>query len=734
MRCGAHARTPHRCGAAVLCLVLLCSFATATWAAQSRKPEASTTGVPHGQFLLRADEAIYNTQTGVVTARGHVEISNDRYVLLADRVSYDQNSEIVTAEGHLSILDPDGNVVFGTKATLSKDMAEGVVEGFAALMGQYGRLVAVKGERRQGRYVVAHRAVFTPCKICADEPTPLWQVKAVRIVHDNVKKEIVYTDASLEFMGVPVLYTPFFSQADPTVKHKSGLLIPDFGSSSILGTFVHIPIYVAFSDSQDMTISPFITTSAGTVLAGEYRERWGKGGMWLQGSVGYNSEAPVGEGPWSSHLFGSGRTPITNIWRAGFDVQLTSNDTYLRRYDISDKDRLVSDIFLEGIFGRSRAAITGYFFQGLRPTDINGQIPIVLPLVEYTYIPERTILGGQLRFDTNALAVYRGEGEDDERVSVSASWRLPLITSNGQLITFEALARGDVYHTTDALLTDPTATEDNQTITRTLALASLEWRWPFVSTATTGSTSYIVEPIIQLIASPYGGNPRGLPNEDSTSFEFNVTNLFSVNKFPGIDRWEDGPRANAGIRGSAIFPSGHVEVLLGEEFRLKDNHAFAPGSGLGGTRSDLVGRIKFDFSSFLDITHQVRLDQHTGSIVSNEIDIRARFGRSMLDLTYLSLPEQDLGTGTPERRKEINVAASLGVYGNWFVFGSAIRDLEEDEMRDARLGLTYQDECFQFSVGFVRKFVALRDLKPSSSILFRVGLLTAPSDQPVGVP
>lgn len=323
MRGRAHTTLLRR-GAFVLVAAMLCAPASASavspFGKHEKKPPTNVTGVAHGNDLLQADEAIYNTATNVVTAQGHVEIANDERILLADRVSYDQNTNIVTADGHVSVLEANGNVEFGDHVQLSKDMAEGAVQGFAALIGPNGRFVAVTAERHQGRYLVGHRAVFTPCKVCAQDPTPLWEVKAVRIVHDNVKKEIVYHDATFEFMGIPVFYSPYLSQPDPTVKHQSGLLIPSIGTSTYLGTFVRVPVYIALSDSQDATLEPLITTSAGNVLEAEYRQRWGVGGIWLQGSFGYNAAAPTGAGPWEGSLFGSGRLPINDVWRVGFTL------------------------------------------------------------------------------------------------------------------------------------------------------------------------------------------------------------------------------------------------------------------------------------------------------------------------------------------------------------------------------------------------------------------------------
>ena len=71
---------------------------------------------------------------------------------------------------------------------------------------------------------------------------PLWQIRAARIIHDQLAEEFYFEDATFEFLGMPILYLPFFSQADPTVKHKSGFLLPDVGSSTYLGSFVKIPV------------------------------------------------------------------------------------------------------------------------------------------------------------------------------------------------------------------------------------------------------------------------------------------------------------------------------------------------------------------------------------------------------------------------------------------------------------------------------------------------------------
>jgi LPS-assembly protein len=683
---------------------------------------------PPGQILLQADEVTYDSQGRIVTAKGHVEIVDDERTLRADEVTYNQNTDTVSASGNVSLQDASGNVAFADRVELTRDLREGAIQGLAALIGENGRLAAASGERREGRYTIARAAVFTPCAICEDEGErmPLWQVRASRVIHDQIAKELYFEDAQFQFLGVPVFYLPYFSEADPTVRHKSGFLLPDFGSSGYLGTFIKIPYYVSLGPSRDITIDPFFTAQAGTVLQTEYRDRWSNnGGMWLQGTAGYDAGAngKPGQGIWMSSLFGSGRVPINDDWRTGFDVQLSSNKTYLQRYELSYADRLTNDVFTDVVSGRSRGELSGYFFQSLRAADVTAQIPLALPLAEYSYIPEDQIVGGRLRVDGSALALTRNEGTDMLRASTSADWRRPFTTADGQLFTLEGFLRGDVYHITDATFDVPTTSENTETIGRGLGFAMLEWRWPFAKPLEAVPNSTVVlEPIVQLIAATAGGNPHGLPNEDSTTFEFDVTDLFSPNPSPGLDLWTGGMRSNAGLRATAFLPTGSLEATIGEDFRLLPDPAFAPGSGLGERRSDIVGQFKIEFPS-ISLTEQYNLDPENGTIRRNEVNLRARVGRSFVDLNYLKLPPSATDPALGEQ-EQVNLAATVFLYQNWALFGEARRDLAKSKMLESAIGVRYEDECFVVQVGFHRRDTATVNLKPASALIFRLGLKT----------
>ena len=713
---------------ALLSALLLASAAEGAGTIQSKTSSSALLGGNDGQMLVKADQVDYDTQSGLVTARGHVEIDYNGRIVTADTVTYNENVDRATADGHVVMMAPNGDVAFAEHAVLTDKMRDGVIDAFSALVGRTGRFAAAHANRTDnGDRTTAIKAVFSPCKICAQkgERTPLWQVKADQAVYNQPAHKIVYRNATIELFGVPVGYTPYFSTGDGTQKHVTGILAPDVGTSKVLGSFVRIPIYIAFSDSQDMTIAPLLSTRGGELLEGEYRQRLTNGGYWLQASIANNPHGGLSqhEDQTYSSLFGSGIIPITGIWRFGYDAQLTSNDTYLKRYNISDDQRLTSDMFIEGIDGRSRFQITGYFFQGLLATDAPSNIPIVAPLIQYSFLPERDVLGGEFRFDVNTAAITRDDGVSSQRATAQVKWSRQFVTSDGEVLTLRADARGDAYRTTNNDLIDfPTIPAKAHYVERGLPEVGLDWRWPFISPGT-GKTSFLIEPIVQLIAAPYGDNPKGIPDEDSTQVELNELDIFSFDPMPGYDIVETGPRANFGVHTEAFFPAGSAELLVGQSFRLKADPQFGTDSGLEGKSSDVIERFTVNFPPHLSFTQRVDFDPDTATVRRDEVYMDASYGRTSIEVSYLRLPPSAVVPGV-DTREEINAQGTIGLWDNYLLYAEARRDLASSEMIDTEFGFGYDDECLGVSLSWRRQYTRDRDVPPSSSVLLRFNLKT----------
>jgi len=224
--------------AAILATCALLGAVGGARAAESARPRVSEAPV-----LISADELQYDQEFGLTVAKGHVELDQADQILLADTVTYNQRTDTVTASGHVSLLQPSGDIVFADFVELSDDMRDGFVKDIRLLLSDRSRLAGNTGRRVNGTRTEIRRAVYSPCELCQDDPRqpPVWQIKAEDVVHDKDLQIVEYHDATMEIDGVPVLWSPYFSHPDPSVKRASGFLVPSMGFSNTLGAHGTIP-------------------------------------------------------------------------------------------------------------------------------------------------------------------------------------------------------------------------------------------------------------------------------------------------------------------------------------------------------------------------------------------------------------------------------------------------------------------------------------------------------------
>ena len=704
------------------CLLALSAFEAR---AQETDPVLPAGELLAGDLLMTADELTYDEATDTVIATGNVEVAQGERVLRAARIHYRQGEGVVTASGDVALQEPDGEVLFADSVELTGDLRSGVIHRLSVLMANNARIVAGGARRIDGNRTVMRKAVFSPCALCADEPArpPLWQIKAGTVIHDQTDRDLTYYDASLEVFGLPVLYTPYFRHPDPSVTRQSGFLYPLYRSSRALGVDVTIPYYWSLAPHRDLTFSPRFTSDEAVVLAGEYRERTRDGQYTIDASI-TQADTPAEDGRnIRGHIFGRGLFDIDEHWRWGFDVERAIDDTYLKRYDISSQDELVTSLYAEQYNRRSFLSGNSYLFQSLRAGVQSDQSPIVLPLLDANLVTEPDYLGGYATLDGNLMILERFDGVDSRRISIAGGWHRPMILSGGHLFRIDASLRGDLYHfytPVDPLL--PSGAMESGTAVRLVPQLAVEWRYPLISRL--GSIRQLIEPIVQGVISPDGGNPAEIPNEDSQDLEFDHTNLFSTNRFTGLDRMETGRRVNYGVRLGFYGPEGgRATALFGQSIRQKENALFEPGSGLEHRLSDFVGHILIEPSPWVDLSLRFRLDHRNARIRRNEIDLAA--GPSWLrgTLGFVDLDQQpESMTGDRHGGRQVLMGFTAKPFDNWTFSSRIRRDIEDNTSINWRIGLTYEDECVLVGTGVSRSFTRDRDIEPDTVWLLTVVL------------
>ncbi|MDE0809589.1 MAG: LPS assembly protein LptD, partial [Alphaproteobacteria bacterium] len=593
---------------------------------------------------MNADSLVYDESTGVVIARGGVELAHGDRILIADLISYDQNTDTVTASGNVSLLEPGGEVIFSNYAVLENELKTGFIENLRVLLTDGSRLAANRAQRSAGQRKTMEKAVFSPCALCREDPTraPLWQIKADQVIHHEARGDIEYRDAVLEFFGVPVIYTPYMVHPDPTVDRRSGLLTPTLGHSDELGFIYGQPFFYAINEQSDAEVEPVIYSREGIVISSRYRHAFSNGRLDLKTTAGILRDrgTVTNDGGLQASADLEGRFSLSDTWRTGFDFEQASKRTYLRRFRLGSDEVLTSRVFLEGFRSRNYAAVNAYKFQGLRAGDNRARQPTVLPQVQYSFIGEPDAYGGRFQLDASALSLTREAGADSRKLSLAGGWSLPYYAPAGDFYTLTASVQSDVYSANNPTSADIGQPSGEEAVTgRVFPQLGLNWRFPFLKT--TRSSSQTIEPILNFVAGPNGGNPSEIPNEDSQAFEFDDTNIFELNRFEGSDRVTSGGRIDYGLK-AALFETdlGASQLFIGQSYQLWGSSAFDSGSGLDTDISDYVGRVQLAPADWLDLLFRFRLDKDSFKPRRSELGLRITQPNYSLLVDYVLLNEQ----------------------------------------------------------------------------------------------
>nr|WP_081434991.1 LPS-assembly protein LptD [Nitrobacter hamburgensis] len=740
-----------------------------------------------GQMLVQANEVDYDYNNSRVSAVGNVQLFYNGTGVEADKVIYDQKTKRLHAEGNIRMTDADGKITYANILDLSDDYRDGFVDSLRVDTADATRMAASRADRTEGNYTVFENGVYTACAPCKDDPKkpPLWQVKGARIIHDQTEKMLYFEDARLEFFGVPMAYMPFFSTPDPTVKRKSGFLMPSVTSYNPFGVGIEVPYYFALAPDYDLTLSPRFTTRQGVLMQGEFRQRLIDGAYQIR-AYGINQldqnafAGQPGDRAFRGGVDTKGQFALNDKWVWGWDGVLVSDYYFFSDYRLKQyRDPLqsfltlpteaISQLYLSGVGNRSyfdARAIHYLSFSGNQ-----SQVPVVAPVIDYSNVINHSVIGGEFSYKFNFTNLTRDQAQFDPistlgntsfacaptsadsalrvpancllrgipgtytRLTAEAQWRKSFTDSFGQIWTPFASLRADAIKAdiSNQPGVDKFIQPGNTSTVRLMPAVGLEYRYPFINVQPWGTTT--IEPIAQVIIRPNESYAGKLPNEDAQSLVFDASNLFSVDKFSGYDRVEGGGRANVGVQATTQFDrGGSINFLFGQSYHLFGLNSFAVAdiantgvdSGLQRAQSDYVSSINYSPNSIFTFSTRARFDEATLNVQRFEAEGRASFNRWSASVLYGDYAAQpDLGYLT--RRRGILGTGSIKVASNWVVQGAARWDLEAHQINQYTIGAGYVDDCFVLGLNYVTSYTYSAGTTPPTlnhAFMLQLGLRT----------
>ncbi|RYH11215.1 LPS-assembly protein LptD [Tropicimonas sp. IMCC6043] len=649
---------------------------------------------------------------GKLVASGAVEAMQGDYRLKASKITYDPETETIDIVGPIILQQGENSVMLADSGQLSTDLKEGLLDSARIVLDQQLQITAVEANRVGGRYTQLYNTVASSCSVCAARPIPIWQIRARRVVHDELEKQIYFDHAFFEVMGIPIIYLPQLRLPDPTLERATGFLTPYIRNSSELGFGIKTPWFWAIDDHRDLTLTPYLAVDYTATLELRYRQAFRRGYTEFNGAISYDNltdENPRG------YVFGYGWFSLPRGFRLAFDIEAASDADYLDVYDYLNKDRLESAISLTRVRRDKMFWAEVIRYESLRSNESNLTQPYRVTDVTWRRRMDAPVVGGVLTFGMDLHGHQRRSaenviGRDVGRLTAEVDWWRDWIGPWGLKLGVQTAAFLD--HT--VILDD---SNFESPVTQVQPYGVIDLRWPWIRQG--ARASHVIEPVAQIVWSPEIENLT--PNDESTQLEFDGGNLFSLSRFPAYDEFESGLRANLGLSYSLQDMSGWtMTATAGRILRAEDLGQFDGFRVFEGQTSDWLAELRFEFLDVFSFNNRATFD---GDLGLDRAEIRFGLEQDTYEIasSFIWLEPSSI-ENRGYKIREWNIAADWDVSERIQTSIDLRYDLEFQRAARTRLGLEYRTECVDYGLGILRRYTEIDQQDPSTDITFQIDL------------
>lgn len=633
--------------------------------------------------------------------------------ITADKIEYDTKTGAIKTSGNTEIVNQAGQRLTLSNSSVSKNASELSGDDVQLWLGSH---VYVESDNvtRQGDLTIARHAMFTACQGC-DNYGDAWQVHATTIKHNMDTRMIKFYNPVLWIVKLPVFWVPYFEMPDPTVKHKSGLLMPDMGSTNKMGTQINIPLYISFSDTHDLTITGSILTQEKPMIQAEHRLNLPHSEFRTRGAYTKNK---AGDKRW--YLFNNDIIELGEYARASVYLERASDKTFLQKYGFYDAQPYLDSGAKIELFGQSGYVVADtHIFQELRYSNrysaLSGNI---LPNIRAIYQTAPLFSETFLKFDGDVLGIS-GAGNSYQRLIGDAQIVSPWTIWGGNRITASLSTRYDLYNFSNTEMVG--GDEFSGIKNRFLPSGYLEWSLPLFRPS--GNWTQIVEPRARLTVMRQIHDDEYAANNDSAGALLLDSTLFSDNRFAGMDLWENGTYADYGVRWAAFNKSGRMaEVFIGQTYDFNNDDATDPNSGFHDGMSDYVGRIKYNHGRWFNVASRFRLAHQDLAMRHIETTGRIGNGGTFLNIGHIWSQQFIDAYTTGESINEITAGVGVKLTDRWSVGFNAVHNLTYGRFQRHTGGIFYNHPCWYMSLQYRRDNAIKADYVGNTTFQFRIGI------------
>jgi LPS-assembly protein len=597
----------------------------------------------------------------------------------------------------------------------------------------------------------------------------VWKVKAQHLTLNKNTGRGVATHARLYIRSVPIFYTPYFNFPIDE-RRQTGFLFPTFGSSNTGGPYIGAPFYWNMAPNYDSLITPVVWEKRGLQISETFRYLTKRSDGQVNVSVTPSDKAFASL---QSQMTKKFNTPISTSyqladlkrlenasqmrssiswqhhdrfnehWSSNIDYNFVSDDYYMRDYRSSLNEITQNQLLQQAAINYKQkhwnfmAKVQQY--QTLHPVD-----DLSPTLEQYSRFPQLTLEGdypnqqlGLNYFISNDLThfdVRNTPGIDGKlpmgnRLHIQPGLSLPInlpyffITPRLQL----ALTQYEIGHV---------SLDDNKDLTRVIPIVDINSGLFFDRNITLfgNELRQTLEPQLYYTYIPYR-NQDALPIFDTTLNTLTYEQLFSFNRFSGLDRFGDANQIGVGVstrfldanNGNEKIRFGIGEIIYLHNRRVNLCSIGTPNCPDASTlsnnkvhRSPISAVMNYALNQQWSLigntiwnTHDNAFDNQSFTIAYAPDDKRnISAGYNFVRHGDLILPNAPTNS-TINNLKQANIAFAWPVMPNWSAVGRVTKSINRNYFQNVIYGLQYDSCCWAIRFVAGKTFVRL---DPSDNI------------------
>ena len=715
----------------LLSLSVLCAYTQAAQAQdvpqQQGKPVAPKKPPPANKAesptVITAD-SVEAKQDKVLEATGNAELRKDDQFIRADHLLFLQESNELFADGAVHLEKSDA-VVTGTslKANMDNNTGEMVQPVFSlsdANVRGSAETMHIEGKHNYS----FDKAVYTSCPIGNDD----WLLKMSELDLDRSTQVGTAYNARVEFMGVPMLYTPWmtFPISD---QRRSGLLAPMIGNTSTGGREITIPVYWNIASNYDATFSPRYIQKRGTLYDNEFR---------YMGSS-YTGKLDYGELK-KDKLAQRNRshTSLLHMQNLGggfsgsLNLNEASDDAYFRDLSSVPSVAVQKHLLREGAVsyagGWWNASARAQSFQTLQDPD--APVPLPYRRLPQVNVGAQRVLGGAVTtmsaeyVDFNHPTLINGR-----RAVLYPTLAVPLVNDPAYYLTPKFGMHATQYNLGD---NNPAAESQYE---RSVPIFSLDSGMTLERDFTAYDSEYVqtLEPRIYYVNIPYREQDM-LPNFDSAPAAFSFMQMFTENRFIGSDRIGDADQITTALTSRFFAADNGNELLraaIGERFSRQTPRVILGAPTATTNQSDILasvgGRVSNAFS--LDSLAQYNPNASRTEMFAANARYRPEAGKVFnLGYRYTFSADPD----PTKTLKQVDLSTQWPLLRRWQMVGQVKYSLQETRTVEALAGLEYNQDCWALRLVAQQFVTTLRESSTGIFIQLELNELIRVGDDPLG--